>query len=157
MERMLDHRRAWCFPSETGGLRLVSANPRWSRASVLGLLLAVAALAGCGRSSAQPSTEEATAVGTLFLERIRHGSAAEAWQSTTAEFKSALGQDRFVRYVADRPVLGQPLTFRDAQTVVINEQPRVECAFRHAETGAVVKLLIGREHDTWRVDRLTIE
>jgi hypothetical protein len=108
-------------------------------------------------SPTQPSVEEGRAVADSFLQLIRTGKAAQAWESTTAEFKSAEGRESFLRYVKKHPFLAKPMTFVSMQTVMIEDKPRGEYVYRPSDGTATVRLLAGREHDAWRVDRILVE
>jgi len=81
-------------------------------------------------AATQPDLDEGRAVAEKFLELTRTGKPAQAWQSTTAEFKSAEGRESFLKYVEDNPVLGKPLSFVSVQTVMLQDSPRAEYVYR---------------------------
>lgn len=120
----------------------------------LAALLAVILWIVWRRGPSQPSMAAGQAVCDLFLEQIRGGKAAEAWQATTAEFKSAEGRESFARYVQARPYLRQPLLFGSVQTVSIGNAPRTEFLYRAAGGEKSVRILVANEGGAWRVDRL---
>jgi len=104
-----------------------------------------------------PNLAEGRAVTEAFLERIRSGQPQQAWESTTAEFKSTEGRESFVRYVKKNVILSKPLTFVSVQMVTAQGQPRAEYIYRSEKPPGNVKLLAGNDRGSWRVDRITID
>jgi len=96
-------------------------------------------------------------VADTFLEQIRTGQAAQAWESTTAEFKSAEGREVFVQGLKKHPWLTKPLTFISTETVTIGNSPRSEYVYRAASGPGGVRLLAANERGTWRIDRMKFE
>lgn len=124
------------------------------------LLIGAAAAAWLWLSvPSRPSVDAGRAVTDAFLAKIRDGNADDAWQSTTAEFKSAEGKETFRRRAAKTPSLKLPLQFVSTQTVAVGDQPRDEYLYQAASGGkmATVRVLIGEENGEWKVDRLTAE
>ncbi|MBA3312744.1 MAG: hypothetical protein H0T47_05550 [Planctomycetaceae bacterium] len=112
------------------------------------------------RPPAQPGVDEGRVVADAFLASIRDGRPDDAWQSTTAEFKSAEGREVFRKRVAKMPVLKSPLEFVSMQTVEVGDQSRGEFLYRSSQgetAGKTVRLLVGNEYGAWKVDRLTTE
>lgn len=110
------------------------------------------------RPATRPSLDTGREVAESFLAGIRAGHAGDAWESTTAEFKSAQGKESFTRAMAQAAVLKQPLDFISMQTVEINGQSRAEYLFRALSApGGTVRLVIGREGGVWKVDRMVME
>lgn len=114
------------------------------------LVMAVA-LAGCGSSAPEPDASRAIAA--KFLDEIRNGHAAEAWQSTTAEFKSARGKEAFVREVKGDKDLKTEMAFVSQQAVKVQDEDRPELLFRGADKQ--IRIVLGREGNEWKVDRWT--
>lgn len=104
------------------------------------------------RPSTQPNADAGRVVAQEFLQHIEKGLPAEAWKLTTAEFKSAQGQEAFVREVKPLKFLQQPLDFVAVQTVEVARQPRSEFLFR-APSGEMVRIVLGRDEGLWKVDR----
>lgn len=102
--------------------------------------------------STQPSLDVGRAVADAFLKELRESHPEKAWDSTTAEFKSAQGREAFQRDVKPLAFLQQPLDFVSAQVVTVQEQPRTEYLFR-AKSGETVRIVIGKEDGQWKVDR----
>ena len=107
----------------------------------------------------QPPTKPEVNVGRdavdHFLAHVRDGHAGEAWDDSTAEFKSIEGRESFTRTAAKSPVLKQELTFISAQDVQVNDVPRAEYIYQSPD-GKTVRVLIGYEGGAWKVDRLTM-
>lgn len=104
------------------------------------------------RSGSQPALEAGRSVAAQFLEALQHGHPDQAWESATAEFKSAQGKEAFMRDVKPVEFLKQPLEFVSVQTVTVADQPRSEYLFR-AKTGETVRIVLGQENGAWKVDR----
>ena len=108
------------------------------------------------RPNTQPDAAEGEAVAADFLSRLREGKPELAWESTTAEFKSARGKDSFVSFVKPEMFLKEPLEFVSTQTVVVQDQPHSEFVFRSA-SGPRVRIVVGREGGEWKVARWNLE
>jgi hypothetical protein len=139
-----------------------SSSARRGKTVLIVLLVIFVVLAGAvawtwRRAPTQPSVEEGRAVAERFLELLRTGNPAQAWESTTAEFKSAEGRESFLRYVKKHAFLTKPVTFVSMQSVTIEDSPRAEYLYRAADGAATVRLLAGREQDTWRIDRVAVD
>ncbi len=139
-----------------------SSKPMGAVSKSLLIALAVVLLAGVLfglKRWAQPPTKPETDVGRGvvedFLSKVRAGQAGEAWDATTAEFKSIEGRESFIRTVAKAPLLKEPLHFASAQDVEVNKEPRAEYIFQSPES-KMVRVLVGYEGGIWKVDRLTL-
>jgi hypothetical protein len=106
------------------------------------------------RPATQPSAAAGRSVAEAFLGELQAGQPAQAWDATTAEFKSAQGKESFVASVKKDEFLKQPLDFVSSQTVAVGEHPRTELVYR-SKTGPTVRIVIGREGNAWKVDRWT--
>lgn len=100
----------------------------------------------------QPSLDGGRAIAEAFLTELREAHPEKAWDSTTAEFKSAQGREAFQREVKPLTFLQSPLDFVSAQVVEVQAQPRSEYLFR-AKTGETVRIVIGKDDGRWKVDR----
>ncbi|HEX3727600.1 MAG TPA: hypothetical protein VHV08_15205 [Pirellulales bacterium] len=120
------------------------------------IVLAIATFWMWQRQPAQPNVDEAHQATDRFLELVRQGHADQAWQSTTAEFKSAQGREVFVGYVKSHSWLKEPLSFVSVQTVTLQDRPRAECVYRSPKSPGTVRLLIDNDHGVWRVDRIAL-
>lgn len=104
------------------------------------------------RPAAQPSVDAGRAVVEEFLKQIREGRPDQAWDGTTAEFKSAQGKESFVRKLQPLTFLAEPLTFVSAETIRIGDQSRSEYLYQAAK-GESLRIVVSRENGEWRVDR----
>jgi len=137
---------------------------RWGNTTIvlIGVLCALAVVASVvlwwrWAPATQPSADVGQQVVDDFLKQLRDGQADAAWQATTAEFKSALGREKFLSYVKERPYLKRPLSFVSMQTVRVQNQPRSEFVYRTGDSKATVRVLVGSEGGAWHVDRLSAD
>lgn len=135
----------------------LSTSSRHGRAKPIVLAALLIVLGGTAtwlwsRPSTQPNADAGRSVAQEFLQQLEKGQPAEAWKLTTAEFKSAQGQEAFVRDVKPLRFLQQPLDFVAVQTVEVAKQPRSEFLFR-APSGEMVRIVLGRDDGRWKVDR----
>ena len=130
----------------------------WGWLLCLVATLIVPLQSGCsvsGESSEVVSEEDGRPVAEAFVELIRSGKASEAWDSTTAEFKSAEGKESFLRSLKGKTFLSDPLTFDSVQTADMNGKKRNEFRFK-SKGGHEVVVVVGPENGEWKVDWLTI-
>ena len=133
-----------------------------SRFSQIAACLAVALIAFAAwwlwpRRVPVAGVDDGRPVAEVFLAQIRAGQVDAAWESTTAEFKSDEGREQFRQYVAQFPVLRQPLEFAEYQATRLNGLPRGQCFFRAAASPAKIRVVLARESDTWKADGLFVE
>lgn len=102
-----------------------------------------------------PDMEVGRAIADKFLTSVRSGRVGDAWDTTTAEFKSIEGKESFIRKVKSTPILTGPLQFNSSQSVVIQDEQRTEYLFQ-SPLAKMVRVLVGNERGTWKVDRLTL-
>jgi hypothetical protein len=131
-----------------------------SRALLVALVVLLAAGLVMGmqywmKPPTQPETEVGQKAAEEFLGLVRTGKAGEAWDASTAEFKSIEGRESFSRTAAKAALLKEPLNFTSTQTVTVQDQPRTEFLFQ-GEKGGTVRVLVGYEGGLWKVDRLTL-
>jgi hypothetical protein len=134
-----------------------------TRVIVPATLLVVALIAGVWfwiKPSTRPGVEPGREVADAFLGLIREGKPGEAWDATTAEFKSAQGREAFLRTMKQKEFLRQPVEFVSIQEVQVGQEPRSEYLFRAPEkspSGSEVRVVIGYESGAWKVDRVIIQ
>lgn len=106
------------------------------------------------KPATQPSMDAGQKIVETFLASIREGKPEQAWSATTAEFKSAQGQEAFVRAVKSRPYLQKPTEFFAVNTVTIQNEQRSEYIFRAPDGNAKTntRVVLGRENGEWKVD-----
>ncbi len=122
-------------------------------AAVLALIVSAGGIWWFLQPSTQPSPEVGQKVADEFLATLRT-DAGSAWDSTSAEFKSAEGRESFQRFVKTHEHLTQPLDFMSSQTVSVQEQPRSEFVYRVTANKKIIRLVLARDSGTWKVDRL---
>jgi hypothetical protein len=102
----------------------------------------------------QPTVDEGRAAADAFLASVRDSKAGEAWDASTAEFKSIEGRESFTQKAKSAEILKEPLQFGSVQNVTVGETPRSEFLYTSTKSGKTVRLLIGHEGGVWKVDRL---
>jgi hypothetical protein len=140
-----------------GNTSAVSAGKQLVLAVGLLLLIvgAVLAVRWAKKSPTQPDPDEGRAVAEQFLANVRTGKAGDAWDASTAEFKSIEGRESFVRKVQSTPILTAPLQFNSSQQVAVQNEPRTEFLFQSPDA-KIVRVLIGFDRGSWKVDRLSL-
>jgi hypothetical protein len=95
-----------------------------------------------------------------FLESIRGDRVDAAWESTTAEFKSDMGRESFRRFVSQHPTLKDTVEFTGFEVISLKGLSRPQCSFqtKPAQGAPVaIRVLLAREQDAWKVERLIVE
>lgn len=136
----------------------IRSNVQHSRWTISLSLLAGFIAAGCGGSV--PPQAEGRAAAEPFLENIRNDKVDAAWESTSAEFKSDMGRENFRRFVKGHPVLKQPLDFSAYEPNQTNGLAFGACDFKtpqSAPASAKVRILVAREDNQWKVERVIVE
>ncbi|MCI0456744.1 MAG: DUF4019 domain-containing protein [Gemmataceae bacterium] len=103
------------------------------------------------------TAEEGRDIAMAFLATIRTGRVDDAWSRTSAEFKSAMGRDRFRALVRSKPVLKSAANFQACDIKSTNVPPVAECTFRTASGGVVIRVVLSPEQGKWKVGRLAVE
>lgn len=119
------------------------------------IVVVVAAVWLWTRPASQPNVDAGRTIAETFLTQLREGEAANAWESATAEFKSAQGKEAFVRKVQPLKFLKEPLSFVSVQSVSIGNRPRTEYLFR-GPSGESVRIILGNENRQWKVDHWSV-
>jgi hypothetical protein len=126
-----------------------------------GLLLAALfsqSLPGCGRATGVGDGRD-EAVG--FLDLLRTGLIEPAWQRTSTEFRSLMGQENLRDYVRSRPGLSNPTEHTGSAEVERGGRSMVEHTFRPVPAGpasaATIKVLLANGAGGWEVEHLTVE
>jgi hypothetical protein len=104
----------------------------------------------------RPSVGEGKSVADAFLASLRAGKPDDAWQATTADFKSFEGKETFRKRAAKTPQFKQPMDFISVQTVTVGTLPRDEYLYRSKE-GRTARILVADENGAWKVDRVTTD
>ncbi|WP_166830287.1 hypothetical protein [Thalassoroseus pseudoceratinae] len=131
---------------------------KWIVIAVIALIAIIACYWYLSKPATQPDVDEGRVVADTFFTQIQNDQAVEAWQSTTAEFKSADGREAFLRLLKRRPFLQKPLEFESSKTITLGEEDRTEYVFNSPDApNASIRVVIASESDTWKVDRLVVE
>lgn len=120
------------------------------------LILGLAGLWMARQPISQAGVEEEA---IRFLEQIRNREIDQAWQETTAEFKSFVGRDRLVKTVRSNPALQDPCELVSCQPADIGPLNLVECLFRSPNYADVtVRVLMAPTREgQWKVERLEVQ
>lgn len=108
-------------------------------------------------SEPAPREDEGRPIADLFLANIREGKTDEAWESTTADYKSDQGRDAFHSFIAARPGLKQPADFVRFEEVSVNELTRSKYTYRLQTPlpsgSSEVGVLIANDNGVWKVEQ----
>jgi hypothetical protein len=110
-------------------------------------------------SGPAPPARDGRDVTEPFLQSIREGRPDEAWESTTAEFKSAEGRESF-RKRAEHPALQSDLEFVSYQETEVSGLIRGEAMYRTpvgVTPSAEVSLILAFEGGMWKVEWIAIK
>ncbi len=110
----------------------------------------------CNRGSAEPPAD-GREVAESFLKDIRENRLESAWSGTTAEFKSFMGLQRLRQLVRSSPTFKEPAELSDSRSVTLNGLSMAEYTFRPMSGKSTIKVLLGREQDQWKVERVSVE
>ncbi len=136
--------------NRAGGTRLIVV------LAVLGLAaISWLVLGSLRRVSAPP--DNGGEIAAAFLDDIRNNRIDAAWEGTTAEFKSFLGRERLHAFVRSQPVLKTALEFSGSRELEANGIRLIAYTFRAPTAPAAVQVLLAKEQDQWKVERLTVE
>lgn len=105
-----------------------------------------------------PPARDGRDVTEPFLTALREGRADEAWESTTAEFKSAEGRESF-RERARLPPFQHELEFVSYQETDVSGLTRGEAIYRTPPgitPQAQVSLLLAAENGVWKVEWISV-
>ena len=118
-------------------------------------LLLITNLSACGNKTAEGNSNEKI-ISDSFLKLIASGKTEEAWNSTSAEFKSYMGKEQFQSTVAANPFLKKEVTFekaeRDEKTKVLTY-----CSYKESKSNKTVVVIVGPDSDALRVQGMKIE
>lgn len=127
----------------------------------VGILLALVFCGGCsGQPRGAPPPEDGRNAAEPFLAQLRESQEDTAWESTTAEFKSDLGRESFRQFARQHPVLKGPLEFVGYEPDKTNGITRGACEYRtpaDAKKQATIRVLVAREGEQWKVERLIVQ
>lgn len=121
--------------------------------SIVAILVLLAALLLSKRPESPDGAEEEA---IRFLDQIRAGQIDQAWQDTTAEFKSFTGRDRLRRMVRSNPALQHPCELVSCQLAESGPLRLLECLFQSSKYPDIkVRVLLApTKQGRWQVERL---
>lgn len=97
------------------------------------------------------SADEGQRTAEAFLDLIRQGNPSAAWDSTTAEFKSAEGRESFLRSLNTIKHAKEPVRFVSMQSVEANGLEKREFLFQ-SESGKSIRIIPGMEDGRCKVE-----
>ena len=119
------------------------------------LLLLITNLFACGNKASEGNSNEKT-ISDSFLKLISAGKTEEAWNTTSAEFKSYMGKEQFQSTVKVNPFLKKELAFEKADK---DEKTKAltYCSYKESKSKKTVIVIVGPAPDALRVQGLKIE
>ena len=119
------------------------------------LLFVITNLSACGNNTTKGDSNEKT-ISDSFLKLIASGKTEEAWDSTSAEFKSYMGKAQFQSTVGANPFLKKEVTFEKAEK---DEKTKVltYCSYKESKSNKAVVVIVGPDSDALRVQGMKIE
>ena len=124
-------------------------------ARTLLFLLLITNLFACGNKASEGDSNEKT-ISDSFLKLVSAGKTEEAWNSTSAEFKSYMGKAQFQSTVTANPFLKKEVTFEKAEK---DEKTKVltYCSYKESKSKKTVIVIVGPDPDALRVQGMKIE
>ncbi len=112
-------------------------------------------LIACTNNATQGESNEKN-LADAFLKLISAGKTEEAWNSTSAEFKSFMGQAQFQSTVAANPFLKKEVPFEKAEK---NEVIKglTYCTYKETNGKKTLVIIVGPDPDALRVQGMKIE
>ena len=119
------------------------------------LLFVITNLSACGNNTTKGESNEKT-ISDSFLKLIAGGKTEEAWDSTSAEFKSYMGKAQFQSTVGANPFLKKEVTFGKAEK---DEKTKIltYCSYKESKSNKTVVVIVGPDPDALRVQGMKIE
>ncbi|MCY2972189.1 MAG: hypothetical protein NTZ30_16150 [Planctomycetota bacterium] len=119
------------------------------------LLFVITNLSACGNNTTKGDSNEKT-ISDSFLKLIASGKTEEAWDSTSAEFKSYMGKAQFQSTVGANPFLKKEVTFGKAEK---DEKTKIltYCSYKESKSNKTVVVIVGPDPDALRVQGMKIE
>jgi hypothetical protein len=124
-------------------------------AQALLFLLLITNVIACGNKAPEGDSNE-KAISDSFLKLVSSGKTEEAWNSTSAEFKSYMGKAQFQSTVTANPFLKKEVTFekeeKDEKTKVLTY-----CSYKELKSKKTFIVIVGPDPDALRVQGMKIE
>ncbi len=130
--------------------------------SVMALLLLLGVVAWLIRPASTPQPgAEGKEIALAFLEQVRQGKTADAWNDSSAEFKSYMGKDTLRDLAKKTPALREKLDFVSMETTRVNGLDRKIFAFRAPKSLKQIKVTLapdpGSKPLTFRVEHIELD
>lgn len=118
-------------------------------------LLLITNLSACGNKAPEGDSNEKT-ISDSFLKLVTAGKTEDAWNSTSAEFKSYMGKAQFQSTVSANPFLKKEVTFEKAEK---DEKTKAltYCSYKESKSKKTVIVIVGPDPDALRVQGIKIE
>ena len=118
-------------------------------------LLLITNLFACGNKAPEGDSQEKT-ISDSFLKLVSAGKTEEAWNGTSAEFKSYMGKAQFQSIVIANPFLKKEVTFEKAEK---DEKTKVltYCSYKESKSKKTFIVIVGPDPDALRVQGMKIE
>jgi len=118
-------------------------------------LLLITNLFACGNNAPEGDSSEKT-ISDSFLKLVSAGKTEDAWNSTSAEFKSYMGKAQFQSTVSANPFLKKEVTFEKAEK---DEKTKAltYCSYKESKSKKTVIVIVGPDPDALRVQGMKIE
>ena len=119
------------------------------------LLLLITNLFACGNKASEGDTDAKT-ISDSFLKLVSAGKTEEAWNTTSAEFKSYMGKEQFQSTVKANTFLKKELAFEKADK---DEKTKAltYCSYKEYKSKKTVIVIVGPDPDALRVQGFKIE
>ena len=124
-------------------------------ARTLLFLLLITNLFACGNKASEGDSNEKT-ISDSFLKLVTAGKTENAWNSTSAEFKSYMGKAQFQSTVASNPFLKKDVTFEKAEKDT-KTKALTYCSYKESKSKKTVIVIVGADADALRVQGIKIE
>jgi hypothetical protein len=124
-------------------------------ARALLFLLLITNLFACGNKEPEGDSNEKT-ISDSLLKLVAAGKTVDAWNGTSAEFKSYMGKAQFQSIVAANPFLKKEVTFEKAEK---DEKTKVltYCSYKESKSKKTFIVIVGPDPDALRVQGMKIE
>lgn len=102
------------------------------------------------------SSEGAKDMAERFLTEVRTGRVDAAWETTSSDFKSMYGRDRFRGYVRSKPMLKSTAEFEKCEFKSEGPLRLAECTFRLGGKSTIT-IVLHPDQGNWKVGRFNVE
>ncbi|MSR80203.1 MAG: hypothetical protein EXS11_05695 [Gemmataceae bacterium] len=100
---------------------------------------------------------EGKEVAMVFLDLLRQGKSAEAWQGSSAEFKSFMGRETLLTLAHKTPALREKPEFVSMEKAKVNGLDRTIFTFRTPKAMKKIQVTLAPEQGTFRIEHFVVE